>query len=295
METITDYDLGISYTPGKANVMADALSHKSYCDNLMVKQAQPRLFEELRKLNLCIVPQGSLNNLVIQPDLEKAVKNAQAKDAEIDLMKKDLHLEKYMDFSLSDDGTLYFRNRIVVPRFELMTDKVMKEAHDTPLSIHPGNTKMYRDLRQRYWWSRMKQDIARYVVECDVCRRVKAKHQKPAGILQALPIPLWKWDKVQMDLISALSATVSKSADGSVHISLVNVHPSKSISVSSVLKNLKVKTVTGRILTSGDIHDHNTFDQPNKVTTKEFKHFKLKGDQLTVEMPARSVVSLELK
>jgi alpha-N-arabinofuranosidase len=95
--------------------------------------------------------------------------------------------------------------------------------------------------------------------------------------------------------ISALSATVSKSADGSVHVSLVNVHPSKSISVSSVLKNLKVKTVTGRILTSGDIHDHNTFDQPNKVTTKEFKQFKLKGDQLTVEMPARSVVSLELK
>jgi len=95
--------------------------------------------------------------------------------------------------------------------------------------------------------------------------------------------------------ISALSATVSKSADGSVHVSLVNVHPSKNINVSSVLKNLKVKTVTGRILTSGDIHDHNTFDQPNKVATKEFKQFKLKGDQLTVEMPARSVVTLELK
>jgi hypothetical protein len=126
----------------------------------MVRRAQPRLFEELCKLNLRIVPRGSLNNLVIQPDLEKAVKNAQAKDAEIDLMKKNLHLEKYRDFSLSEDGTLYFRNRIVVPRFELMTDKVMKEAHDTPLSIHPGSTKMYRDLRQRYWWSRMKQDIA---------------------------------------------------------------------------------------------------------------------------------------
>src|SRR3989304_9254537 len=116
----------------------------------MVKQAQPQLYEELRKLNLRIVPQGSLNNLVIQPDLEKAVKNAQAKDAEVDLMKKELHLEKYKDFSLSEDGTLYFRDRIVVPRFELMTDKVMKEGHDTQLSIHPGSTKMYHDLRQRY-------------------------------------------------------------------------------------------------------------------------------------------------
>jgi hypothetical protein len=79
LETITDYDCGISYTPGKANVMADALSRKSYCNNLMVKQAQPQLYEELCKLNICIVSQGSLNNLVVQPDLEKAVKIAQAK------------------------------------------------------------------------------------------------------------------------------------------------------------------------------------------------------------------------
>src|SRR3990170_1515795 len=81
LETITDYDCGISYTPGKANVMADALSRKSYCNNLMVQRAQPHLYDELRKLNLHIVPQGSLNTLVLQPDLEKAVKSAQAKDA----------------------------------------------------------------------------------------------------------------------------------------------------------------------------------------------------------------------
>jgi hypothetical protein len=156
MEAITDYDCGISYTPGKANVMADALSHKSYCNNLMVQRAQPLLHEELCKLNLHIVPQGSLNTLVLQLNLEKAVKSAQAKEAEVDQMKRDLVLEKSRDFSLAKDGTLYFRDRIVVPRFELMTDKVMKEAHDTPLSIHPGSTKMYRDLRQRYWWSKMK-------------------------------------------------------------------------------------------------------------------------------------------
>jgi hypothetical protein len=139
MDTITDSDLGISYTPGKANVMANALSRKSYCCELEVQLQQPLLYEELQKLNLEIVPQGYINTLVLEPDLEKVVKSAQAKDAEVDLMKKDLHLEKYRDFSLSEDGTLYFRDRIVVPRFELMTDKVMKEAHDTPLSIHSGS------------------------------------------------------------------------------------------------------------------------------------------------------------
>ena len=80
----------------------------------------------------------------------------------------------------------------------------MKEAHDTPLSIHPGSTKMYLDIRQKYWWSKMKQDIARYIEECDVCRRVKAEHQKPAGLLQPLPIPEWKWDKIQMDFVTGL-------------------------------------------------------------------------------------------
>ena len=77
-----------------------------------------------------------------------------------------------------------------------MTKEVMKEAHDTPLCIHPGSTKMYQDIRQRFWWSNMKQDIARYVAECDVCRRIKAEHQRPARTLQPIPIPEWKWDQI---------------------------------------------------------------------------------------------------
>ena len=50
----------------------------------------------------------------------------------------------------------------------------------------------------------MKQDIARYIEECDVCCRVKAEHHKPAGLLQPLPIPEWKWDKIQMDFVTGL-------------------------------------------------------------------------------------------
>ena len=66
---------------------------------------------------------------------------------------------------------------------------------------------MYRDLRQRFWWSGMKQDIARFVAECDVCRRVKAEHQRPAGLLQPPKIPEWKWDEVGMDFITGLPKT----------------------------------------------------------------------------------------
>ena len=60
----------------------------------------------------------------------------------------------------------------------------MKEAHDSKLSIHLASTKMYQDLKKTFWWTRMKSDVARFVSQCDVCRRMKAEHQRPAGLLR---------------------------------------------------------------------------------------------------------------
>ena len=120
-------------------------------------------------------------------------------------IKQDLKEGSPSSFTIADDGALYFKGRLVVPCKEKnlnMTQKVMKEAHDTPLSIYPGSTKMYQDIRQRFWWSNMKQDIARYVAECDVYRRIKSEHQRPIGTLQPISIPEWKWDHVEMDFIN---------------------------------------------------------------------------------------------
>ena len=68
---------------------------------------------------------------------------------------------------------------------------------------------MYLDLKERFWWTGMKKDIAEYVVVGDVCQRVKAEHQKPAGLLQPMPIPEWKWDKLGMDFITGFPRTRS--------------------------------------------------------------------------------------
>src|ERR1041385_8542372 len=204
LETIADYNMGISYTPGKANVVADALSRKGYCSELEVQVEQPLLYEELRKLNLEIVPQGYVNSLVFEVDLDKDIKFIQKADSDVKNIKRYLATGKPSVYRLADDQALYFKNRLVVPsKGNLnLTPDVMKEAHDTPLSIHPGSTKMYQDLRQRYWCPGMKKDIARYVDECDLCRRVKDEHQRPAGTLQPLSIPEWKWDKIEMDFIT---------------------------------------------------------------------------------------------
>jgi hypothetical protein len=66
---------------------------------------------------------------------------------------------------------------------------------------------MYHDLKQHYWWTKMKIEIARYVARCDTCRRVKAMHMKTAGPLQSLPIPTWKWEDISMDFIVGLPRT----------------------------------------------------------------------------------------
>ena len=81
---------------------------------------------------------------------------------------------------------------------------ILREAHRTPYTVHPGETKMYRDLKQSFWWKRMKVDIAKYVASCGICQKVKAEHQRPAGLLKPLEIPEWKWENITMDFVVGL-------------------------------------------------------------------------------------------
>jgi hypothetical protein len=97
-----------------------------------------------------------------------------------------------------------------VPRREALKKNILDEAHTSRYSIHPGNTKMYHDLRQQFWWTRMKREAARYVSKCDICRKVKADYMKPGGLLQPLNIPDWKWGDISMDFIVDLPMTVRK-------------------------------------------------------------------------------------
>jgi hypothetical protein len=89
------------------------------------------------------------------------------------------------------EGTLWFKDRLVVQRREALKRKFFDEAHTLRYSIHPGSTKMYHDLRQQFWWTRMKREAAHYVSECDTCWKVRADYMKPGGLLQPLSILDW--------------------------------------------------------------------------------------------------------
>nr|GEY99764.1 putative reverse transcriptase domain-containing protein [Tanacetum cinerariifolium] len=112
-------------------------------------------------------------------------------------------------FEIHPDGTRYHDKRIWLPKFSGLKDLIMHESHKSKYSIHPGFDKMYQDLKQLYWWSNMKADIATYVSKRLTCAKVKVEHQKPSDLLQQPEIPIWKWERITMDFIVGLPRTPS--------------------------------------------------------------------------------------
>ena len=191
LELIKDYELEVHYHPGRANVVADALSRKTHCNSISSILYDDALCHEMERLNLEIVPYGTLANLVLTPTLRDQIISAQKQDKGMNKIRQRLaeNDTRVECFHQDEDGVLWFNNRLLVPKDLELRKQLLDEAHLSRYSIHPGSNKMYQDLKHRFWWTRMKREIAKYVSECDTCRRVKASHLRPAGMLQPLSIP----------------------------------------------------------------------------------------------------------
>lgn len=147
--------------------------------------------------------------LQVTSHLLRDIKEGQHLDENLARIKERLEDPKYKSFHLDQYKTLWFGKKLVVPNQEKLKRQILNEAHESLFSIHPGSNKMYQDVRKSFLWKGLKQDIARFVAECDVCCRVKAEHLKPAGTLQPLPILAWKWEDITMDFIIGLPRTSS--------------------------------------------------------------------------------------
>ncbi|GJW51996.1 putative nucleotidyltransferase, ribonuclease H [Tanacetum coccineum] len=209
LELLKDYDTNIQYHPGKANVVADALSRKSgMIAGIKVEEEIIRDLERL-DIELCVRGQsGFWASLRVEPNLISQIKTAQKDDGEIWAIIQ--NIDQQTEFRVDDDGILWQGTKLCVPEDPTLREALMTEAHSSPFSIHPGSTKMYHDLKQHFWWSGMKRDVATFVSKCLTCQQVKIEHQRASGLLQPLEIPVWKWDEISMDFVTGLPRTQRK-------------------------------------------------------------------------------------
>ncbi|WVZ63477.1 LOW QUALITY PROTEIN: hypothetical protein U9M48_013104 [Paspalum notatum var. saurae] len=188
LELIKDYDIEIYYHPGKANVVADALSRKSYANMALGFEMPHELCEEFERLSLGFLHHTTVTAFDAEPILEQEIREHQKHDEKLQEINELLKIGKAPYFREDEQGTLWYKNRICVPNVDSIRKLILSEAHDIVYSIYPGSIKMYYDLKERFWWYGMKCVVAEYVALCDTCQRVKAKHQRPAGLLQPLKI-----------------------------------------------------------------------------------------------------------
>ena len=199
LELLKDYDCIIDYHPEKANVVADVLSRKMI-SALTLKDYDWRL-----------APDGALLALLnLIPDLRQIIVNAQKNDAKLQELAQLVSTGDKTDFSIDGSGGLFDNNRLCVPNDMELKKKISYESHNTVFTMHPKSNKMYKDMKQFYWWQGIKKDISEYVPKCLTCQQVKDEHQVPSGLLNPHPIPKWKWDNITMDFVSSFPLTQRK-------------------------------------------------------------------------------------
>ncbi|GJR45704.1 putative reverse transcriptase domain-containing protein [Tanacetum coccineum] len=184
----------IRYHPGKANVVADALSRKELSKPLRVRALV----------------------MTISLDLPKKILNAQTKARKLENITNEdvggMFLENSKDpekFRMKKlepraDGTICFNGRSWFPCYGDLRTMIMHESHKLKYSIHSGSNKMYQDMKKLYWWPNMKANITTYVSKCLICAKVKAEHQRPSGLLVQPDIPQWMWDNITMNYVTKL-------------------------------------------------------------------------------------------
>ena len=169
---IKDYDCTIEYHTGKANVVADALSRRPESSLSHMRSGYLPLLVDRRALGVILEVEDSralLATFHVRPLLVDQILAGQSQDPQMIKLKEEIEKGKKAEFQIRDDGVIVKGQRICVPEYGELKRDIMEEAHSSTYAMHPGSTKMYRTLKEHYWWNGMKKELASFVSRCLTC------------------------------------------------------------------------------------------------------------------------------
>ncbi|WVZ80655.1 hypothetical protein U9M48_028113 [Paspalum notatum var. saurae] len=149
-------DVEVHYHPGKANVVADALSRKAHCNVIEARPTVRVICCEMDEIEMLTEQHAKLYSLIIEPTIKDQITEAQKKDKGMAHIRDGINEKKKYCFKLDEEGVLWFKNRLVVPKDMELRMKILDGAHTSMFIMHPGSNKMYQDLKQKFWWTHMK-------------------------------------------------------------------------------------------------------------------------------------------
>lgn len=133
----------------------------------------------MERMGLEIYARGSdglVAGMRVEHSLILRIKEAQKEDGELWTIAQNMDEGRQPEFRIDEQGVIWFGKRLCVPVDPMIREAVLTEAHSSPFSIHPGSTKMYKGLKENFWWSGMKRDVAEFVSKCLTCQQVKIEH-----------------------------------------------------------------------------------------------------------------------
>nr|GEY71210.1 putative reverse transcriptase domain-containing protein [Tanacetum cinerariifolium] len=258
LELLIDYDCDIRYHPGKANVVADALSRKERIEPFQVRA-------------LVMTTGLHLPKQILEAHIEALKPENLEKEDVGGMIRRDIPKEKLEPRA---DGTLSLNGRSWLPCYGNLRFVIMHESHKSKYSIHPGSDKMYQDMKKLYWWPNMKANIATYVRKCLTCATVKAEHKRPSGLLVQPAIPEWRWDNITMDFITKLP----KSPQGFDTIWVIVDRLTKSTHFLPIRENDPLDKLArlylNRIVARHEIHVSFIYDRDRRFTSNFWRLFQ---------------------
>jgi len=200
LDTISEYNLDIVYKPGKDNTLADALSRR---EDLELNAVTLTTSDSV---DIDLIKEGYLQDSYFTPVLNALMKPDEPVDKQL--------IVKSKRFSLADDGLLYYvhgeNQRLCVPKFKDIRDKILNDFHDCRISGHLGYDIVYDKLHKIFFWPRMDKSIKYYISTCDKCQKTKPRSHLQNGLLYPHDVPPYPFHTVSMDLIVELPRTKSR-------------------------------------------------------------------------------------